>query len=860
MAGILYPHNAEAYQAVTAMLAECGKAAIVHPTGTGKSLIGFQLCQDHPDASVCWLSPSEYIFRTQLENWRTAGGGELANIRFFTYARLMLLREEELTAIAPDYIILDEFHRCGAEQWGQGVRRLRERHPKAGVLGLSATNVRYLDNQRDMANELFDGNIASEMTLGEAITRGILNPPRYVLTVFSMQNDLKKYEDRIRHTKSTPMQDQAKRLLDMLRRALEQADGLDVIFEKHIRERTGKYIAFCANLKHMDEMISHVTEWFGGIDPEPHIYRAYSEDPAASKAFAEFKADASEHLKLLFCIDMLNEGIHVENVSGVILFRPTVSPIIYKQQIGRAMSVGKTGKAVIFDVVNNIENLYSISAMEAEMQDAAERLRFYGEGERIICESFRVIDEVRDCRRLFDELEDTLTASWEMMYQLASRFFEEHGHLRIPRRYRTQEGYALGNWLMTQRKVRAGRQYGRLSRERIARLDAIGMEWDDRCTVSWNIYYNALCIYRQRWGDLDIPADYVTGEGLRLGAFIANLRAARSAGSRSGYLTRGRVEQLDTLGMIWNKLDYLWERNYLGCVAYYLEHHDLDIPAAYISPDGQRLGAWIRSMRRMRSGRERNSLTEEQIKRLDTIGMIWEDAYTRKWEYGYGRAVKWYEVHKNLDVPTTYVDEEGFALGKWLRRHTEKSAKTGRPAIRVTPERKAKLDMLGMCWEKEDPWEMRYQLARQYYEEHGSLNVPGNYVAEGVWLNKWLNEQKQIYRGGRPGKRLSAEQTARLEQIGMTWRSKSEEAWEARYEDARRFFLKYGHLSVPKGYVSGSGKRLDSWLRLQRRAWKNGGLSEWKTRRLEEIGMDFHTDGESQKCGRTGQETARTIA
>lgn len=853
MAGILYPHNEEAYQSAAAMLAAYGKAAVIHPTGTGKSLIGFQLCLDHPSARVCWLSPSEHIFRTQLENWQAAGGGELPNISFFTYARLMMLSQEELSVLHPDYIVLDEFHRCGAEQWGRGVRRLEELYPQAGLLGLSATNVRYLDNRRDMAKELFGGRIASEMTLGEAIARGILHPPRYVLGMFSLESEWRKYEARIRRAGSGPAGDRARKLLDALRRTLEQADGLDVMFEKHMRERTGKYIIFCANAKHMDEMISHVPEWFGRIDPEPRVYRTYSEDPAAGRAFAGFKADTSRHLKLLFCIDMLNEGIHVEEVSGVVLFRPTVSPIIYKQQVGRALSASQAREAVIFDVVNNIENLYSIGAVEAEIREAAEALRFCGEGERIVHESFRVIDELRDCRSLFEALEDTLSASWDLMYGYAAQYFREHGNLRVPRRYRTPEGYALGNWLMTQRKVRAGQQYGSLSEERIARLDAIGMAWEDRHTASWNRCYGALCLYRQRRGDLDVPADYVTEEGLRLGAFVCSLRTARSAGSRSGYLTRERIQQLDALGMIWNKLDYLWERNYLGCAAYYLEHHDLDIPAAYVNPDGQRLGTWIRSLRRMRSGRGRNSLTEEQIRRLDAIGMIWEDTYTRRWEYGYGQAVKWYETHRNLDIPANYVDEDGFALGRWLRRHTERDPKTGRLAIRVTPERRAKLDALGMRWEKEDSWERRYRLAERYYEEHGNLDVPGNYVTEGVWLHKWLNEQKQIYRGSRPGKRLSGEQVAQLERIGMTWRSKNEEVWEARYEDARRFFLEHGHLDVPKGCLGGSGKRLDSWLQLQLRAWRNGELPEWKVRRLKELGLDPYPGG-------AGQETARSTA
>ena len=94
-------------------------------------------------------------------------------------------------------------------------------------------------------------------------------------------------------------------------------------------------------------------EWNFGISAA----QPDSDDPGTDKAFADFKTDESDKLKLLFCIDMLNEGVHVEGISGVILFRPTISPIIYKQQIGRALTAGDTAAPLILDVVNNFEGL-----------------------------------------------------------------------------------------------------------------------------------------------------------------------------------------------------------------------------------------------------------------------------------------------------------------------------------------------------------------------------------------------------------------------------------------------------------------------------------------------------------------------
>ena len=66
----LFSHNQRAYDAVCRLLTREGKAAVIHPTGTGKAFIAFRLVLDNPQARVLWLSPSGYIFRTQLENLR----------------------------------------------------------------------------------------------------------------------------------------------------------------------------------------------------------------------------------------------------------------------------------------------------------------------------------------------------------------------------------------------------------------------------------------------------------------------------------------------------------------------------------------------------------------------------------------------------------------------------------------------------------------------------------------------------------------------------------------------------------------------------------------------------------------------
>ena len=140
--------------------------------------------------------------------------------------------------------------------------------------------------------------IASEMTLGEADVRGILPAPNYVTAVYQYQKDLARYQMRVDNLRSPGIQDANQKYLDALRRALEQADGLDKVFEHHITNKSGKYIVFCANKEHMDEMISHVPEWFARVNPNVAVYEAYSNDPNTDKAFADFKTDTSDRLKL----------------------------------------------------------------------------------------------------------------------------------------------------------------------------------------------------------------------------------------------------------------------------------------------------------------------------------------------------------------------------------------------------------------------------------------------------------------------------------------------------------------------------------------------------------------------------------
>lgn len=689
----LFEHNQKAYEAVTEMLEKDGMAAVIHPTGTGKSMIAFKLVEEHPLNHFLWLSPSEYIYQTQVENLNM----KFPNIQFMSYSRLMK-NEDCIETLHPDYIILDEFHRCGAREWGKSIKKLLDTYPDARRLGLSATNIRYLDNQRNMAEEIFNGKIASEMTLGEAIVREILPEPKYVIAMYSYRKELDQLKKRIQTLSNQGLVAENQKLLEQLRRALEQADGLEQVFQKHMEKKDGKYIVFCSDKEHMDEMKEQVPVWFGQVDSRPHIYTAFYNDTATDKEFAAFKKDDSSHLKLLFCIDMLNEGVHVDDVDGVILLRPTISPIIYLQQIGRALSAGSKKTPVIFDLVNNFDSLCCIDCLKNEMEEAFVLFpTSYGERAHF-SDRFRIIDETKDSRILFRKLQANLSSAWDTYYTAARQWYQEKGNLRIPKSYVTSTGLTLGSWIQTQRRVYSGAVTGGLTEEKVRKLNEIGMIWDAR-DQSWNNALAELQTYFNEHGNLDIKARYETPDGFKLGRWVCNLRTKVRTKGLDQALTPEQQQQLAELGMIWDRNSEKWEDYFEVAENYYKTHGNLDVMTKYVTENGLPLGRWLSEISHQACGENQDqiSLSEEQLKRLRSIGFRQEKKTDRQWNEKYMLARNYYETYGNLNIPLSY-SINGVRLGRWIANVRSKRKHPASSGMVLGEERIRQLDSIGMNW------------------------------------------------------------------------------------------------------------------------------------------------------------------
>ena len=155
-------------------------------------------------------------------------------------------------------------------------------------------------------------------------------------------------------------------------------------------------------------------------------------------------------------------------------------------------------------------------------------------------------------------------------------------------------------------------------------------------------------------------------------------------------------------------------------------------------------------------------------------------------------------------------------------------------------------------------WKLMYELAKQYYQEHGNLLVPARYIREdGIKLGQWIWVQRVAYKNRTIPKAerknnispLTNEQVKLLEDIDMEWDLIIQKKWLKHYEKAKEYYQEHGDLLVPYRYVCEDGTKLGQWISVQRRAYKNriipkeernnahAPLTDEQVKLLEKIGM-----------------------
>jgi superfamily II DNA or RNA helicase len=479
----LYRHNRRAYRNASAMLQCSNLACIIQPMGTGKAVIIAKFICDHPGLRHLVLAPASHI---DVQVKKHAGE---ADFDFRTYNGVQTLKQIE-DLVNYDFIYLDEFHRIGAEVWGPMVWRIILMNPKAKVIGTTATHIRYLDGNRDMAAEVFKNNIASSISLPKAFVEGILYPPKYISAIYSIAEEYNRIADKIEGSQYIKKFQLLKELKDAVI-DWEKSCGMDAILKKHLPRDRKKLIVFCQNIKMMStawEILTPILkEIFGQV--LSLFISAYEKKSVNEKALVEFDLD-EPIVKVLYTVNMVNEGLHGKDVSVVILLRETSSANIWYQQIGRCFSVDQVEQPIIFDFVNNFRNVQQRMFKEdyeyelKEFQQLMPLLRVEENGIVKKEVGIQFVDETQGIQDLFYGFGEKVEY-WELYYKKAVEYYLKHGHLEVV----LKEYPSLHYWIRNQRDAK---RIGTLSTKRIELLDNIGMDWDKSFETQWYNNFNKL--------------------------------------------------------------------------------------------------------------------------------------------------------------------------------------------------------------------------------------------------------------------------------------------------------------------------------------------------------------------------------
>lgn len=409
----LHPHNQESYDRLCKMLRYEKHACILQPPGTGKSFVALRLIEDNPASDFLWLGPSEHVFSEQRNSFVAEGAKMPRNLTTMTYASVMACARKGTLGIRADYIILDEFHHCGAPEWGKGIAVLLELCPQAKVVGFSATEVRYSDNGRNMADELFRGNVARKLSIEEAWVRRILPFPIYICALYDVPTDLGAFLKGLHSTCDEGKREALTAKYNKLRHEIDHAAGIEEIIAKYLKKSDAKVIIFCSSIEHLNEVFELRYDWFKGVNEYIHAYKTFGGNLDGETDYLRFKSDNSDALKVLYCVNRLNEGVHVKSVDAVIMVRPTWSPMVFKQQLGQALDIGGSKAPLVFDLVNNIESTGSILVYRDAIKSEYERISASGGVGLFGPDDFSIYDELRDARFLMKELADALDPAIE---------------------------------------------------------------------------------------------------------------------------------------------------------------------------------------------------------------------------------------------------------------------------------------------------------------------------------------------------------------------------------------------------------------------------------------------------------------
>jgi superfamily II DNA or RNA helicase len=333
-----------------------------------------------------------------------------------------------------------------------------------------------------------------------------------------------------------------------------------------------------------------------------------------------------------------------------------------------------------------------------------------------------------------------IDSQWKEMFIVLTEYKKKFGNCNVPSQW--PENKQLATWASTQR---GDYQKGKLSEDRIKRLDGIGFMWNP-IDSQWEEMFIALSEYKEKYGHCNVPRQWV--ENKKLATWIRTQRGEY----QKGKLSEDRIKRLEEIGFVWEKLESQWEEMFTMLKEYKDKCGDCNVPKQWA--ENKQLATWIRTQR---EEYQKGKLSNDRIKRLEEIGFEW-NPFDSRWEEMFIALTEYKEKHGHCNVSSRWAENN--QLGTWVhRQRSNYQNKT------ISKDRIKRLEEIGFVWEKFDSkWKEMLTILKEYKDKHGDCNVPSQW-AENKQLGVWVGTQRSSYQKGE----LDKDRIKRLEDINFEW-------------------------------------------------------------------------------------------